>query len=263
MNSVGSAALKADMQSEHQKKQDQNSVTHLFNQSQRPPTGGQMTSPLTYQHPDDDHSLITNQHVFKVLVVGDTGCGKTSVIQRYCRDVFNTSYKATIGVDFALKDIRWNKTTAVRLQLWDIAGQERFGHMTRVYYKEALGAFIVFDVTRPVTFEAVAKWKHDIDQCLDSAGVSIPVVVLANKCDLAEEPIDRDKMDQFCQEHNCVAWLETSAKNNTNIDEAGGVLVQTMLELETGAVDVPEETGLVSLERRSSMSDEKKRSCAC
>jgi Ras-related protein Rab-32 len=66
-------------------------------------------------------------------------------------------------VDFALKVINWDQNTVVRLQLWDIAGQERFGNMTRVYYREAVGAFVVFDVTRVATFEAVQKWKNDID----------------------------------------------------------------------------------------------------
>lgn len=104
------------------------------------------------------------EYLYKVLVVGDIGTGKTSIIKRFVHNIFSTNYKSTIGVDFALKVIRWDEKTEVRLQLWDIAGQERFGNMTRVYYKEAVGAFIVFDVTRVGTFEAVAKWKSDIDQ---------------------------------------------------------------------------------------------------
>ena len=90
-----------------------------------------------------------------------------------------------IGVDFALKVIQWSPDIIVRLQLWDIAGQERFGNMTRVYYKEALGAFVVCDVTRQSTFEGVTKWKDDIDAkvSLPNAwgGGNIPVVLLANK----------------------------------------------------------------------------------
>lgn len=93
-------------------------------------------------------------------------------------------------------------------------GQERFGNMTRVYYREAMGALIVFDVTRPTTFEAVIKWKEDLDSKLMLAnGQSIATVLLANKCDQGRELTNNGiKMDQFCKDHGFVGWFETSAK---------------------------------------------------
>lgn len=86
--------------------------------------------------------------------------------------------------------------------------------MTRVYYREAMGAFIVFDVTRPTTFEAVVKWKEDLDSKLMLAnGKSIATVLLANKCDQGRELTNNGiKMDQFCKDHGFVGWFETSAK---------------------------------------------------
>lgn len=95
-----------------------------------------------------------------------------------------------------------------------ITGQERFGNMTRVYYREAMGAFIVFDVTRHATFEAVARWKEDLDSKLMLAdGQSIATVLLANKCDQGRELTNNAiKMDQFCKDHGFVGWFETSAK---------------------------------------------------
>ena len=84
------------------------------------------------------------EYLFKTLVIGDIGVGKTSLIKRYVHHVFGSTYKPTIGVDFALKVINWDSETIIRLQLWDIAGQERFGTMTRVYYRDAVAAFIVF-----------------------------------------------------------------------------------------------------------------------
>ncbi|CAJ1063897.1 ras-related protein Rab-38 [Xyrichtys novacula] len=113
-------------------------------------------------------------------------------------------------------------------------GQERFGNMTRVYYREAMGAFIVFDVTRHTTFEAVVKWKEDLDSKLTLAdGQSIATVLLANKCDQGRELISNGiKMDQFCKDHGFVGWFETSAKDNLNIGEAANFLVKHIIATE-------------------------------
>eukprot|EP01098_Paradermamoeba_levis_P013114 TRINITY_DN589_c0_g1_i1.p1 TRINITY_DN589_c0_g1~~TRINITY_DN589_c0_g1_i1.p1 ORF type:complete len:225 (-),score=69.18 TRINITY_DN589_c0_g1_i1:272-946(-) len=177
------------------------------------------------------------EYLYKILVVGDIGTGKTSIIKRFVHNIFSMHYKSTIGVDFALKVINWDQKTVVRLQLWDIAGQERFGNMTRVYYKEAVGAFIVFDVTRVGTFEAVQKWKNDIDSkvYLPPDDRPIPVVLLANKCDLAKEGVVQNpaQMDKYCQENNFIGWFETSAKDNINIDKAAKFLVSKILENDT------------------------------
>lgn len=95
------------------------------------------------------------------------------------------------------------------------AGQERFGNMTRVYYREAIGAFIVFDVTRASTFEAVSKWKDDLDSKLTLPnGKPVSVVLLANKCDQEGEFLSANpgKMEQFCKDHGFISCFETSAK---------------------------------------------------
>ncbi|KJE91811.1 small GTPase rabE [Capsaspora owczarzaki ATCC 30864] len=188
------------------------------------------------------------EYLFKVLVVGDIGTGKTSIIKRYVHNIFSMHYKATIGVDFALKVINWEPDTVVRLQLWDIAGQERFGNMTRVYYKEAVAAIIVFDVTRVSTFEAVQKWKFDIDAKVKlSTGEDIPVVLLANKCDLAKEGLVKNsaQMDKFCEDKGFAGWFETSAKENLNIDKACRFLVTKILENTQSNQPAPEENGII------------------
>lgn len=187
------------------------------------------------------------EHLFKVLVVGDIGTGKTSIIKRYVHGIFSNHYKATIGVDFALKVINLDPNTVVRLQLWDIAGQERFGNMTRVYYKEAVGAFIVFDVTRASTFEAVGKWKHDIDSKVHLPnGDNVPVVLLANKCDLTKEGLckNSDQMEAYCVDKGFAKWFETSAKENLNINLATETLVQKIIENGQGQLAAEETGGL-------------------
>ncbi|TSX58277.1 Ras-related protein Rab-38 [Bagarius yarrelli] len=163
------------------------------------------------------------EHLYKILVIGDLGVGKTSIIKRYVHQTFSTNYRATIGVDFALKVLNWDSDT------------ERFGNMTRVYYREAMGAFIVFDVTRPATFEAVTKWKEDLDSKLTlDNGKSITTVLLANKCDQSKDILVNNglKMDQFCQENGFVGWFETSAKENLNINEAANFLVKHIIASE-------------------------------
>jgi len=173
------------------------------------------------------------EFLYKVLVVGDIGTGKTSIIKRFVHNIFSMHYKSTIGVDFALKVLNWDPKTIVRLQLWDIAGQERFGNMTRVYYKEAVGAFVVFDVTRASTFEAIQKWKNDIDnKVVLPNGNPIPCVLLANKCDLPKDPLIKanSQLDTYCEEHGFVGWFDTSAKDGTNIERAAQFLVGDILK---------------------------------
>ncbi|XP_063834233.1 EF-hand calcium-binding domain-containing protein 4B isoform X1 [Ostrinia nubilalis] len=172
------------------------------------------------------------EHLYKILVIGELGTGKTSIIKRYVHQFFSQHYRATIGVDFALKVLNWDANTIIRLQLWDIAGQERFGNMTRVYYKEAVGAFIVFDVSRVATFDAVVKWKNDLDTKVQLPdGSPIPCILLANKCDQQKEGLVNSpaKMDEYCREKGFAGWFETSAKENINIEEAARSLVNKIL----------------------------------
>uniref|UniRef100_UPI0037E8C4A3 ras-related protein Rab-32 n=1 Tax=Semicossyphus pulcher TaxID=241346 RepID=UPI0037E8C4A3 len=181
-------------------------------------------------------SMTCSDKLFKVLVIGDLGVGKSSIILRYVKKQFDEGYKSSIGVDFALKTIEWDQRTVVRLQLWDIAGQERFKKMTRVYYKRAMGALVVFDITKSSTLEAALEWKKDLDSklCLDS-GRPVPAVLLANKCDMTGR--NRDvvaSLDSFCKDNNFLGWFQTSAKENINIDEAGAFLVKQMMLCDAG-----------------------------
>uniref|UniRef100_A0A3Q4B8T1 Ras-related protein Rab n=1 Tax=Mola mola TaxID=94237 RepID=A0A3Q4B8T1_MOLML len=179
------------------------------------------------------------EELFKVLVIGELEVGKSSVIMRYVNKHFDEKYKSSIGVDFALKTIEWDPRTVVRIQFWDIAGQERFQKMSRVYYKGAMGAMVVFDITRSSTLEAASVWKRDLDKnvCLAN-GRPVPAVLLANKCDVKSRDGDVvSSLDAFCEKNSFAGWFETSAKDNINIDEAGAFLVHQMMLCDASPFD--------------------------
>ncbi|XP_043220302.1 ras-related protein Rab-38-like isoform X1 [Amphibalanus amphitrite] len=172
------------------------------------------------------------EHLYKILIIGELGTGKTSIIRRYVGQTFSKHYRATIGVDFALKVLQWDANNIVRLQLWDIAGQERFGSMTRIYYTEAVAAFIVFDVNRATTFDAVLKWKADLDDKVQlSNGDPVPCVLLGNKCDLPKEGLasSPEKVSEWARQRGFVGSYETSAMENKGIDEAMNFIVRKIL----------------------------------
>ncbi|XP_067010821.2 uncharacterized protein Rab32 isoform X1 [Anabrus simplex] len=208
------------------------------------------------------------EHLYKILVIGELGTGKTSIIKRYVHQFFSQHYRATIGVDFALKVLNWDTNTIIRLQLWDIAGQERFGNMTRVYYKEAVGAFIVFDVTRAATFDAVVKWKQDLDAKVQLPdGSPIPCILLANKCDQQKEGIvnNTTKMDEYCKERGFTAWYETSAKENINIEDAARCLVTKILQNDKliHNNDAAKDAEKFALDGKAQKEQKNGKSCAC
>eukprot|EP01059_Diplonema_ambulator_P023699 TRINITY_DN3924_c0_g2_i2.p1 TRINITY_DN3924_c0_g2~~TRINITY_DN3924_c0_g2_i2.p1 ORF type:complete len:231 (+),score=83.74 TRINITY_DN3924_c0_g2_i2:48-695(+) len=203
--------------------------------------------------------------LYKVLVVGEGGTGKTCIIRRYVHNIFQMSTKSTIGVDFALKMLNCDNKKQITLQVWDIAGQERYGQMTRVYYQAAVGALVVFDIKKPETFAAVAKWKQDIDNKVYMPdGSSIPCVLLANKSDLGPLSDFKSKaeMDQFCAENGFVAWFETSAFKDINIKPAFEKLVEHIVANDNPKASDTKATNekLVSI---ASPSNAREKKCAC
>lgn len=176
---------------------------------------------------------------FKVLVVGDVGAGKTSLVRQSCDGYFSDKYKATIGVDFAVKKVAVSGGFATRLALWDIAGQERNGTMTRVYFKGATAALVVVDATRIGALDGALAWKKDIvSKVAQPNGLPIPVMLLANKCDLSDKiAMEETVLNDFCKEHGFAAWLYTSAKDNVNIDEYSKLVVQQIMGRIDAAAD--------------------------
>lgn len=176
---------------------------------------------------DEDSNAI----VAKVLVVGDYAVGKSSLIRRYCTGQFKNSYIITIGVDFCMKKVQ-SQGKEIQLQLWDIAGHERFSQMLRVFLRGGLAALVCFDISRPSTLDNVKKWRDNMNDKVELPnGKPIPMVLLATKCDLPDISIDKEKMDKFARENGFIAWFETSSKTNTGINEAMDYLTQQILKI--------------------------------
>lgn len=173
--------------------------------------------------------------VAKVLVIGDVATGKTSIIQRYVYKTFDENHQATLGVDFSLKRVRV-EDTQLNVQMWDIAGQERFIGLAPTYYKHAVAAIVVFDITNKNTLDNAAKWKADVDdKVFLRNGDNIPVVLFANKWDLVEEKPDLkavsdDELDEFCHEHHFIGWFTTSAKTGLHVKKGMNFVITKIMK---------------------------------
>lgn len=201
-----------------------------------------------------------SERLFKVIIIGDPTVGKTSFVQRYVQDSFRRDYKGTVGVDFALKILKWSDSETIKLQLWDIAGQERFTWMTRVYYKDAQGCIIMFDLTNRSSFLNTLKWKKDVDsKCTLDDGSPIPCMLLANKCDLPHRQVDQLEIERLYKEHNFTGWTETSAKEGLMVTDSMRFLVDVMMRQKNDADDDSEGSSL----RLSAAEPEVSRSCYC
>jgi len=207
----------------------------------------------TTDRANNNSNASDKQHLYKVIVIGDYAVGKTSLIKRYTEGYFTPNYKLTIGVDFAVKVVQWDEKSTVSLQLWDVAGHERFGTMTSVYYKYAIAAIIVFDLSRPATFDAVLKWRDDVNSKVSLANDQpIPALLLANKCDIPGVTVDAEVLDKFCAENGFIGWFETSAQKNVNIDEAMKFLIGKILEVaKTNSLTRPHDSNTFQLTSES------------
>lgn len=164
--------------------------------------------------------------LFKLLLIGDSGVGKTCILYRFSDDAFNTTFISTIGIDFKIKTIDLGGKK-IKLQIWDTAGQERFHTITTSYYRGAMGIMLVYDITNPKSFDNIAKWLRNIDE---HANEDVEKMILGNKCDMSDKRmISRERGESIAKEHG-VRFLETSAKSNINIDKAFYTLAEAILE---------------------------------
>jgi small GTP-binding protein len=170
--------------------------------------------------------------VYKIVLIGDGGVGKTAIRERYLGKGFKAEYLLTIGADFAMREDEI-KGVPIRYQIWDLAGQQRFDSVREVYYKGCVGALLVYDVTRPDSFFNTPKWINEL--WINNGFGRIPIVVVANKIDirdLSDDLVSTEQGRVFTEKlsyltklegFDCL-FIETSAKMGVNIERAFSML---------------------------------------
>jgi len=155
-------------------------------------------------------------HYIKLLLLGDGGVGKTSLMLRYAENEFSSNMMSTMGVDFKVRFMDLDNNQRIKCQIWDTAGQERFHVITRAYYRGAQGIVLTYDVTDPESFTHVGYWMDNIQK---HAANDVMVILVANKIDMPDRKVATEEGEAVAAAHDA-AYYETSAKDGTNVAEA-------------------------------------------
>ncbi|KAK7258466.1 hypothetical protein RIF29_24044 [Crotalaria pallida] len=161
-------------------------------------------------------------YVYKVVVIGDSAVGKSQILSRFARNEFSFDSKSTIGVEFQTKTLTINGKV-IKAQIWDTAGQERYRAVTSAYYRGALGAMLVYDITKRQSFDHVARWLEELRAHADS---SIVIMLIGNKGDLVDKREVRSEDAVEFAENEGLFFSETSALSGENVESAFITLLQ-------------------------------------
>ncbi|TKR96299.1 hypothetical protein L596_010341 [Steinernema carpocapsae] len=204
---------------------------------------------------------VSYEYLFKVVLVGDTGVGKTNLISRYMDDRFDPNERQTIGVDMATTCVQVHGHT-IKAQIWDTAGQDRYGSIVPTYYKHALGAILVYNITETQSFQNARRWLNDIQKY---ANRDMMVLLVGNKTDLEElRVVPMEEAKEFAVE-NGLSFIETSALNNDNVRTAFSKILMDIYEHNYGrnAVLQAEEVEWppITLDNRPTDSTRRRKKC--
>ena len=182
-----------------------------------------MTRVTNFNEDEDNQDFLT----FKIILLGDSSVGKTSLILRFCDDKFMEIGTSTIGVDTKTKDVRHNGKK-IQLEIWDTAGEERFRTLAKNSYQGSDGIILVYDITQKKTFNNIKHWYDNIKNNIDIDKVAI--ILVGNKSDLPDPQVKKESSEKFCEQYN-LQLIETSCKENINIEETFNVLIEKMIKL--------------------------------
>ncbi|WAR26151.1 RAB43-like protein [Mya arenaria] len=167
-----------------------------------------------HPHSDADETF---DYLFKIVLIGDADVGKTCIVQRFKSGTYVEKHASTIGI-------------------WDTAGQERFRTITQSYYRSANGVIMAYDITKKTSFDSLPRWLDDVKRY---AGQSIVQILIGNKRDQESmRDVNYSEANSFCQHHNMIAHLETSAKENVNVDETFMKLAKELMRRYGGNVSL-------------------------
>jgi len=170
--------------------------------------------------------------LLKVIILGDSGVGKTSLMNQYVNRKFSNQYKATIGADFLTKDVMIDDRL-VTMQIWDTAGQERFQSLGVAFYRGADCCVLVYDVTNANSFKSLDSWRDEfLIQASPRDPENFPFVVLGNKIDLENRAVSTKRAQTWCQSKNEIPYFEVSAKEAINVEQAFQTIARNALQRE-------------------------------
>lgn len=171
-----------------------------------------------------------SQFIFKIVLLGDSGVGKSNLVFRFTKNEFNKDSKSTIGVEFATKTVRIDDNKLVKAQIWDTAGQERYRSIASSYYRGAVGALLVYDITDRNSFNHVPMWLKEVEE---SAEKDCLIMLVGNKTDLEDQRTVFVRDGRSFARKNGLAFIETSAKDATGVDTAFQRILQEIYKTQT------------------------------
>lgn len=209
----------------------------------------------------DNNMFSNNEHLLKILLIGNSGVGKSCLLMRYVENNFTTNFFNTIGVDFKMKTVPIGDKD-VKLQIWDTAGQERFRTITCNYYRGAHGVVIVYDITDRDSFESVKNWMIEIEKY---AQENVNKLLIGNKCDLtAKRQVAHDEGAELARQLR-IDFLETSAKDVTNVEMLFRNMAESILNRITHSADTEGDSnkGDINIKNGRRESTNNSKGCDC
>ena len=195
--------------------------------------------------------------IFKVLLLGNSDVGKSSLILRYVDQVWSDTFVPTIGVDFKVKTLEIDNKQ-IKMQIWDTAGQERFRNVISSYFRGSHGIFLIYDITNRDSFKNLENWLIEIEK---NASQNVLKILIGNKSDLVDDREIKTEEGQAFANRNGMKFIETSAKMNTNVNEAFETLAKLMMEFNNEKKTLPTKNETKVLNASSGKDIKTKKKC--